>query len=62
MSLNPRHFWRMSRWARKPPSEQRVKLVLAVIAIALMIWGAERIFGSPEWMKMEPLRPGQIGR
>ncbi len=62
MSLNPRHFLRMAKWARRPPSDQRVKLVLAVIAIALLIWGAERIFGTPEWMKIEGMRPGKIGR
>lgn len=57
MSLNPRQFWRMAKWARNPPGEKRVKLVLAVIAIALAIWGLEKLFGTPDWMTL----PGAKG-
>ena len=58
MSFNLRHLMRMARWAHNPPGEKRVKLVLAVIALALAIWGLERMFGSPEWMQIDTLRPG----
>lgn len=41
------HFLRMAKWARNPPSEKRVKLVLGVIAVCLLLYGIERIFGVP---------------
>lgn len=62
MSLNPRHLFRMAKWARKPPSEKHVKLVLAVIALALVIWGLERIFGTPDWMQLPQMRGGRLPR
>ena len=57
MSLGPRQFLRMAKWARHPPSAKRVKLVLAVIAIGLVIFGLERLFGTPDWMQLNDLRP-----
>ena len=54
--MNPRQLFRMSKWARKPPSEARVKLVFGVIAIALAIWGLEKVFGTPEWMNLPDMR------
>lgn len=62
MSLNPRQLWRMSKWARNPPSETRVKLVLAVILIALTIWGLEKVFGTPEWMRLPDMRGGPVAK
>jgi hypothetical protein len=62
MNINPRHFLRMAKWARHPPGEKRVKLVLAVIAIALAIWGLERVFGTPEWMRVDSTPKGRINR
>jgi predicted acyltransferase len=41
---------RAKRWARKPPSEGRVKLVLGVVAICLVIIGIEWAFGWPDWL------------
>ena len=41
---------RAKRWARNPPSEGRVKLVLGVVAICLVIVGGEWLFGWPEWL------------
>jgi len=58
MPLNPRQFWRMSRWARKPPSAQRVKLVLGAIAIALAIAGLGKLFGTPGWMELNDIGRG----
>ncbi len=55
--MNIRHFARMAKWARNPPSAGRVKLVLAIIAIALVIVGLEKLFGTPEWMQIDRLKP-----
>jgi hypothetical protein len=41
---------RASRWARNPPSADRVKLVFGVIALCLLIVGYEWIFGWPDWL------------
>ena len=62
MNIRPLHFLRMARWARRPASEKRVKLVLGVIAIALIIFGLEWIFGTPEWMQIDSTPRGRINR
>jgi hypothetical protein len=41
---------RAKRWARHPPSEGRVKLVLAVVAVCLLIAGLELAFGWHDWL------------
>ena len=41
---------RMARWARHPPSPGRVKLVFGVIALCLIIYAIERIWGWPAWL------------
>lgn len=41
---------RMARWARHPPSPQRVKLVLAVIGLCVVIFAIEHIWGWPAWL------------
>lgn len=43
-------------WARNPPSEKRVKLVLGAIAICLVIVGVEKFIGWPDWATVEKLR------
>jgi predicted acyltransferase len=48
---------RMARWLRHPPSPQRVKLVLAVIGICLVIFGIEAIWGWPDALTPERIRP-----
>ena len=54
-----RHLLRMSRWARNPPSDQRVKFVLALIAFCLVIAGIEFMGWWPDWATSQPrkLRP-----
>ena len=59
MHLNPRQLLRMARWARRPPGEKQVRLVLAVIALALAIWGLERVFGTPDWMRIDGAPAGR---
>ncbi|MGR3756045.1 MAG: hypothetical protein ACU0AT_02300 [Tranquillimonas sp.] len=39
---------RASRWARRPPSAGRVKLVLAVLAAAVVLYAVERWIGWPD--------------
>jgi hypothetical protein len=41
---------RAKRWAQNPPSAGQVKLVFSVIAICLVIYGVERVFGWPDWL------------
>ena len=62
MNFNPRQMMRMARWARRPPGEKRVRLVLVAIALALAIWGLERLFGTPDWMRIEGTPAGRIDR
>lgn len=44
---------RMARWVRRPPGKRRIIMWLTVLAITLAIWGAESLFGTPEWMRLE---------
>ncbi|MBE0554797.1 MAG: hypothetical protein IH625_13995 [Rhodobacteraceae bacterium] len=48
--MNMNWFLRMAKWARHPPSPARVRLVAAVVAICLVLWGIELIWGWPEWL------------
>lgn len=50
MSFNPRHAFRMAKWARNPPSARQVKIFLVVIAICVALWGLEKMFGFPAWL------------
>jgi hypothetical protein len=51
--MNERWLWRMSRWARNPPSAARVKLVFGVIVLAFMIWGIDKLGYWPDWATAE---------
>lgn len=55
--MNMVWFLRMARWARKPPSWGQVKLVLAVVALCIAIVALERIFGFPDWLTPQKLKP-----
>ena len=55
-----RWLLRMARWARKPPSAARVRLVAGVIVLCLVLFAIERLFGWPDWLMptaVRPLRP-----
>lgn len=54
--MNPIWFLRMTRWARNPPSWQKVMLVLAVIGVCLALYAVERWIGWPEWLSADRLR------
>lgn len=54
---------RASRWARNPPNARMVKMVLAIIAIGLLLKGAEYYGLIPDWAEMErPSRGIQLQR
>ncbi|MFD2739329.1 hypothetical protein ACFSUD_07115 [Sulfitobacter aestuarii] len=55
--MEPRWLFRMSRWARNPPSPARVKLVFAIIALALAIGAIEWLGYWPDWATAERIRP-----
>lgn len=57
--MNYRWLLRASKWARRPPSERRVKLVLVVIAIALAIIALEKLGLWPDWATMDR-RPDRL--
>ncbi|WP_296764975.1 hypothetical protein [Sediminimonas sp.] len=54
--MNMRWIVRMARWARNPPSEKMVKLVLGIVAVAAAIYVTERYIGWPEWMRIDNTR------
>ena len=58
--MDPRLLLRAKRLAQNPPSWQRVALVFGVIAACLALWGAERLWGFPEWLAPNDLR--RLGR
>lgn len=43
--MGPLWLVRAARWARRPPSKERVMIVLGVVALAALIIGGERLFG-----------------
>ncbi|MBR9649813.1 hypothetical protein [Thalassovita aquimarina] len=46
-------LFRMSKWARNPPSARRVRLVLLIIVICLVVYAVERWIGWPDWATVE---------
>ena len=52
-----RWLLRMAKWARRPPSASRVKLVAAVIVLCLILFAIERLFGWPAWLTPTRIRP-----
>ena len=62
MNFNPRHMIRMTKWARNPPGEKQVRLFFLVVAICLVLFGIDRIFGWPEWLTVDGTPSGKITR
>lgn len=48
---------RARRWAQRPPSRGRVKLVAGVIAVCLAVAALELWLGWPDWLTPQRLRP-----
>ncbi|MDJ0859346.1 MAG: hypothetical protein QNI90_10160 [Dinoroseobacter sp.] len=59
--MNFNWLMRMSRWARNPPSEKRVKYMLLIVAACLTLWAIEQFFGWPEALTPNQVRPRPIG-
>ena len=51
--MNYTWLLRMAKWARNPPSEARVKLIIGVILICLALVGIEYFVGWPDWLTLE---------
>jgi hypothetical protein len=45
---------RMSRWSRRPPSSRQVVMVLGVIALCLVLFAIETIWGWPDALTVTP--------
>ncbi|WP_339854989.1 hypothetical protein [Roseovarius nubinhibens] len=45
----------MAKLAKHPPSEGRVKFVLAILAVCLIIAGVEQFIGLPKFLKLDPV-------
>ncbi|MFV0513882.1 MAG: hypothetical protein ACK5MY_09680 [Jhaorihella sp.] len=48
-----RWFLKMARWAHRPPSARQLRIVLAVIAACLVVFGAEWLGLWPDWATAE---------
>jgi hypothetical protein len=55
--MTPIWLMRMAGWVRNPPSPARVRLVLGVIALCLVIAGIEYLWGWPEALSPQRIRP-----
>ncbi|MEO0386487.1 MAG: hypothetical protein AAF281_03015 [Pseudomonadota bacterium] len=51
--MGPFAFLRFPRLLRRPPRGQRLWIILAVVAIAGLLFGIEQIFGWPEALTPE---------
>ncbi|MEZ5912025.1 MAG: hypothetical protein R3D84_07225 [Paracoccaceae bacterium] len=56
--MNFHWLMRMVRWARNPPSERQVIMVLSIIAFCLALAGIEWFWGWPDWLSVNSLRGG----
>ena len=56
--MNPRFFLKMARIARHPPSRKTILLWNAVVGIALVLFGIERLIGWPDWLTVNSHRGG----
>lgn len=56
--MNPRFFLKMARIARHPPWRKTILLWIAVVGIALVLFGIERLIGWPDWLTVNSHRGG----
>ena len=54
-------FLRMSLWARRPPSEAKVRFFFAILGLCLAIFAVEWLFGWPDWLTPHFTPRGRIG-
>jgi hypothetical protein len=53
---------RASKWARHPPSPRMVKLVLAIVALAVALVVLEKLGWWPDWARLEHGRGVRLPR
>jgi hypothetical protein len=53
-------FLRMAKWARRPPSAKRVKVVLGIVGACLLLFGIEHFWGWPDWLTTNTTPRGRI--
>ena len=58
--FNPRHFLRMAKWAKRPPSASQVKWFFVILGLCLALVGYERLFGWPDWLTLPDTPRGRI--
>lgn len=52
--MNTRWLLRMARWAQNPPSEKKVRFVLAIFAVCFLVFTIEYFIGWPDLLSMDP--------
>jgi hypothetical protein len=55
--MNPIWLLRIKRLITNPPSPAKIKLILAVVTLCLGVWGIEQIWGWPDWLTPQRIRP-----
>ncbi len=55
--MNPMWLLRMKRLVQNPPSPTRIKIIVVVLAICLAFWGFEQIWGWPDWLTVNKIKP-----
>ncbi len=48
---------RAVRWVRNPPSMRQALMLLALVSACIALAAYERVYGWPEILTVEPLRP-----
>ncbi|TKZ21259.1 hypothetical protein FAP39_07520 [Shimia litoralis] len=60
--MNIRHYLRMARWARNPPSAGRVKMIFAILIVCIVVWMLERWLGWPDALTPNYAPKGRVLR
>ncbi len=58
--MTPIWLLRMAQWARRPPSDRRVRLVIGIVAACLALYAIERFVGFPGWLVPNDVPRGRI--
>ncbi|WP_375255263.1 hypothetical protein [Yoonia sp.] len=54
--MNPRWLLMMKRWAQNPPSSAKIRFAAGIIAIALILYGIETLWGWPDALTPNNIR------
>ncbi|MGJ8622372.1 MAG: hypothetical protein ACSHW1_06300 [Yoonia sp.] len=55
--MNHRWLVKAKRWAQNPPSPAQIKFIAALIGLCLILFGIEHVFGWPDALTPNRLRP-----